>query len=70
MTTYRSAVGPTTHTFDGLVDLLAKATARRSGDELAGCAAGSDTERADAQWAGSPASMDLSQHAETGYDLD
>lgn len=28
-----------TYQFDGLVDVLAKATPKRSGDELAGCAA-------------------------------
>src|SRR3954465_10243578 len=43
--------GGTTYQFDGLVDLLAKATPARSGDQLAGCAAGSDAERAAAQWA-------------------
>lgn len=48
---YHQRLGGTTHTFDGLVDLLAKATPRRSGDELAGCAAHSDAERAAAQWA-------------------
>jgi len=41
----------TSHRFDGLVDLLAKATPARSGDELAGCAAGSDAERVAAQLA-------------------
>ncbi|MBF6175103.1 ethanolamine ammonia-lyase subunit EutB [Nocardia blacklockiae] len=51
MTIYRRQLGGTTYTFDGLVDLLAKATPRRSGDELAGCAAHSDAERAAAQWA-------------------
>jgi ethanolamine ammonia-lyase large subunit len=39
------------HQFDGLVELLAKASPRRSGDELAGCAAGTATERTAAQWA-------------------
>ncbi|MFI2231731.1 ethanolamine ammonia-lyase subunit EutB [Nocardia testacea] len=48
---YRSTVGVTTYTFDGLVDLLAKATPERSGDQLAGCAAATDAERAAAQWA-------------------
>jgi ethanolamine ammonia-lyase large subunit len=43
--------GGTTYRFDGLVDLLAKATPLRSGDQLAGCAATSDAERAAAQWA-------------------
>src|SRR4051794_19984771 len=42
--------GGTTYRFDGLVDLLAKATPARSGDQLAGCAADSDAERAAAQW--------------------
>ncbi|GGN75001.1 ethanolamine ammonia-lyase subunit EutB [Nocardia rhizosphaerihabitans] len=51
MTVYRSSVGATTYTFDGLVDLLAKATPERSGDQLAGCAAATDAERAAAQWA-------------------
>ncbi|MFQ6397288.1 ethanolamine ammonia-lyase subunit EutB [Nocardia sp. KC 131] len=51
MTRYTQRSGVTTYVFDGLVDLLAKATPLRSGDELAGCAAGSDAERAAAQWA-------------------
>ncbi|MGW4774043.1 ethanolamine ammonia-lyase subunit EutB [Nocardia sp. NPDC004278] len=50
MTVYHQRIGGTTYTFDGLIDLLAKATPRRSGDELAGCAAHSDAERAAAQW--------------------
>jgi len=51
MTTYTQQVGGTGYTFDGLVDLMAKATPQRSGDQLAGCAATSDAERAAAQWA-------------------
>ena len=51
MTTYSHGVAGTGYTFDGLVDLMAKATPLRSGDELAGCAASSDAERAAAQWA-------------------
>ncbi|MFB9314143.1 ethanolamine ammonia-lyase subunit EutB [Nocardioides plantarum] len=51
MTTYRQTVAGTTYEFRDLVDLLAKATPLRSGDELAGCAAGTDGERAAAQWA-------------------
>ncbi|KAF0848605.1 ethanolamine ammonia-lyase subunit EutB [Nocardia caishijiensis] len=51
MTKYRSTIDVTTYTFDGLVDLLAKATPVRSGDQLAGCAADTDAERAAAQWA-------------------
>ncbi|NNH71309.1 ethanolamine ammonia-lyase subunit EutB [Nocardia uniformis] len=50
MTVYHQQIGGTTHCFDGLVELMAKATPRRSGDELAGCAAHSDAERAAAQW--------------------
>ncbi|MFC9663664.1 ethanolamine ammonia-lyase subunit EutB [Nocardia sp. NPDC127606] len=51
MTVYRSTIGVTTYTFDGLIELMAKATPLRSGDELAGCAAATDAERAAAQWA-------------------
>ena len=51
MTTYTQRVAGVGHTFHGLVDLMAKATPLRSGDELAGCAAASDAERAAAQWA-------------------
>ncbi|WP_227982544.1 ethanolamine ammonia-lyase subunit EutB [Nocardia spumae] len=51
MTRYTQTLHGTTYTFDGPVDLLAKATPQRSGDELAGCAASSDAERAAAQWA-------------------
>ncbi|MCM6774346.1 ethanolamine ammonia-lyase subunit EutB [Nocardia sp. CDC159] len=51
MTVYRQVLDGVTYTFHGLVELLAKATPRRSGDELAGCAAESDAERAAAQWA-------------------
>ncbi|MFT4084613.1 MAG: ethanolamine ammonia-lyase subunit EutB [Nocardioides sp.] len=40
-----------TYEFDGLVDLLAKATPLRSGDVLAGCAAQTDGERAAARLA-------------------
>jgi ethanolamine ammonia-lyase large subunit len=51
MAVHHQRVGGTTYTFHGPVELLAKATPRRSGDELAGCAAHSDAERAAAQWA-------------------
>ncbi|WP_067566789.1 ethanolamine ammonia-lyase subunit EutB [Nocardia acidivorans] len=51
MSVYHQRIGGTTYSFDGLVELLAKATPKRSGDELAGCAAESDAERAAAQWA-------------------
>ncbi len=51
MTVYHQQIGGTNYTFNGLVELMAKATPRRGGDELAGCAAASDAERAAAQWA-------------------
>jgi len=47
---YTQQVSGHTYQFDGLVDLMAKATPLRSGDELAGCAAQSDAERAAAAW--------------------
>ncbi|MFQ6331095.1 ethanolamine ammonia-lyase subunit EutB [Nocardia sp. CWNU-33] len=51
MTIYHQQIGGANYTFDSLVELMAKATPRRGGDELAGCAAASDAERAAAQWA-------------------
>ncbi|AKN15371.1 ethanolamine ammonia-lyase subunit EutB [Mycobacterium haemophilum] len=48
---YQQTISGTTYTFDGLVDVMAKATPLRSGDQLAGCAAASDAERAAAAWA-------------------
>ncbi|WHU47329.1 ethanolamine ammonia-lyase subunit EutB [Gordonia sp. L191] len=48
--TYRQTLRGQTYTFDDLVEVLAKATPARSGDELAGCAAESDAERAAAAW--------------------
>ncbi len=47
--TYATTVGRSRHTFASLRELLAKASPRRSGDELAGVAAGSAEERAAAQ---------------------
>ena len=58
MSTFHQSLGGTTYQFDGIVDLLAKATPLRSGDELSGCAAGSDAERAAAQWALADVPMD------------
>ncbi len=46
----RQVLNGHTYEFDSLVDLLAKASPKRSGDELAGCAASSEAERAAAQW--------------------
>ena len=51
MTTYRTTFGSTTHVFDDLKTLLAKASPRRSGDELAGLAAANDEERMAARFA-------------------
>ena len=48
--TYTQQVSGHTYQFDGLVELMAKATPLRSGDELAGCAAEHDAERAAAAW--------------------
>lgn len=47
---YRQTVSGSTYTFDGLVEVMAKATPLRSGDQLAGCAAEHDAERAAAAW--------------------
>ena len=47
---YRQTVSGITYAFDGLVDVMAKATPLRSGDQLAGCAAEHDAERAAAAW--------------------
>jgi ethanolamine ammonia-lyase large subunit len=48
--TYRQQVSGVTYAFDGLVEVMAKATPLRSGDQLAGCAAEHDGERAAAAW--------------------
>ncbi len=47
---FTQTISGTTYEFDGLVELMAKATPLRSGDQLAGCAATSDAERAAAAW--------------------
>lgn len=51
MTTYKASAGGETFRFSGLSSLLAAASPRRSGDELAGLAARSDTERVAARYA-------------------
>jgi ethanolamine ammonia-lyase large subunit len=56
---YTAAVRGTTYSFNGLAELMAKATPLRSGDELAGCAASSDAERAAAQWALADVGLDV-----------
>lgn len=47
---YSQQIRGVNHTFPTLIEVLAKASPPRSGDELAGCAAESDRERAAAQW--------------------
>lgn len=49
--TYTQSMRGHTYRFTNLVDVMAKATPARSGDELATCAAESDAERAAAAWA-------------------
>jgi ethanolamine ammonia-lyase large subunit len=56
---YTAQVRGTTYSFNGLVELMAKATPLRSGDELARCAASSDAERAAAQWALADIGLDV-----------
>ena len=51
MGTWTAVAGGGRHRFDGLPRLLAAASPRRSGDELAGIAAGSDAERVAARFA-------------------
>ncbi|AOJ73523.1 MULTISPECIES: ethanolamine ammonia-lyase subunit EutB [Burkholderia] len=48
---FRETIGARTYRFDGLAALLAKASPRRSGDELAGFAAASEEERVAAKLA-------------------
>ncbi|HWA57881.1 MAG TPA: ethanolamine ammonia-lyase subunit EutB, partial [Gemmatimonadales bacterium] len=50
MPRYRQVLGPTTYTFADLRSLLARASPLRSGDQLAGVAAGSAEERVAAQF--------------------
>jgi ethanolamine ammonia-lyase large subunit len=45
MTRYAATVGRTRHAFADLKEVMAKASPARSGDELAGIAAGSAQER-------------------------
>src|SRR5687768_6716642 len=51
MAAHAIALGHRRHHFDGLKELLAKASPRRSGDELAGVAARTDEERVAARMA-------------------
>lgn len=56
---YHQQVSGVTYSFDGLVEVLAKATPLRSGDQLAGCAAEHDGERAAAAWVLADLPLDL-----------
>jgi ethanolamine ammonia-lyase large subunit len=71
MTIRRTTLGGHTHEFSSLSDLLAKATPARSGDVLAGVAAGSQEQRVAAQYALAdvPLATFLSEHV-VGYDED
>jgi ethanolamine ammonia-lyase large subunit len=51
VTIRRHTLAGRTYTFDSLADVLAKASPARSGDQLAGCAAETDAERAAARYA-------------------
>jgi ethanolamine ammonia-lyase large subunit len=51
VTIRRHTLAGHTYTFDGLVEVMAKASPARSGDQLAGCAAETDAERAAARYA-------------------
>jgi ethanolamine ammonia-lyase large subunit len=71
VTVYRQSLGGHTYQFDGVVELLARATPQRSGDQLAGCAATSDAERAAAQWALAEVELaTLLEHPVVPYDTD
>jgi ethanolamine ammonia-lyase large subunit len=68
---YTAQVGGVSYSFNGLIDLMAKASPRRSGDELAGCAASSDAERAAAQWALADVGLDVFlEEMAVGYEED
>lgn len=71
MSTFRHIAGPVTYQFGSLAEVLAKASPPRSGDELAGCAAQSDAERAAARWvlAEVPLAMFLNEEI-VPYDTD
>lgn len=46
---YKTIIGNTTYSFDSIKDVMAKANEKKSGDEMAGIAAASDSERAAAK---------------------
>ncbi|MFV8242379.1 ethanolamine ammonia-lyase subunit EutB [Mycolicibacterium peregrinum] len=68
---YHQQVSGVTYSFDGLVEVMAKATPLRSGDQLAGCAAEHDGERAAAAWVLADLPLDLFLDEElVPYDTD
>ncbi len=68
---YHQQVSGVTYGFDGLVEVMAKATPLRSGDQLAGCAAEHDGERAAAAWVLADLPLDLFLNEElVPYDTD
>jgi ethanolamine ammonia-lyase large subunit len=71
VTVYRQTLAGHHYEFDGIVELLARATPQRSGDELAGCAAQTDAERAAAQWALADVELPtFLEHPAVPYDTD
>ncbi|OBB79575.1 ethanolamine ammonia-lyase subunit EutB [Mycolicibacterium peregrinum] len=68
---YHQQVSGVTYSFDGLVEVMAKATPLRSGDQLAGCAAEHDGERAAAAWVLADLPLDIFLNEElVPYDTD
>jgi ethanolamine ammonia-lyase large subunit len=68
---YAATIGGTCYTFDDLRTLLARATPRRSGDQLAGVAATTDAERVAAQIALADLPLaDFLDHAIVPYESD
>ncbi|MEW2481478.1 ethanolamine ammonia-lyase subunit EutB [Mycobacterium sp. NPDC049093] len=68
---YHQQVSGVTYSFDGLVEVMAKATPLRSGDQLAGCAAEHDGERAAAAWVLADLPLDVFLNEElVPYDTD
>lgn len=68
---YHQQVSGVTYSFDGLVEVMAKATPLRSGDQLADCAAEHDGERAAAAWVLADLPLDIFLNEElVPYDTD
>lgn len=68
---YHQQVSGVTYSFDGLVEVMARATPLRSGDQLAGCAAEHDGERAAAAWVLADLPLDIFLNEElVPYDTD